>query len=353
MPRTIAADCARRVVVRAGGVVHDRVVHGVARPSAAARRIDSSACHEKREMISGEPATEQPPAATSLDRAADVVRADAGDVAARPDAGARSRRRPSRGRRGASRSGSRSSASAGTHALQRPSSVASGRDGAGAAPVETDHVEPRRRCGERPTRVPAVHRARPSSTAGRNALAGTASTATTAASRSFIRVPSVPDRFRRGRRQTLPRYNLYDRASVSCCSRTGARARERRCRGTVRAPRARDPVRPDLEVNPVTQDYLNEPSPRAAKDGYDAAVILLDTPGGLSTSMRKIYTTELAVEAPGDRLRLARRRPRSLGRRLDRAGRRRARDGADDEHRLLDADRLERRRTSAATCGAR
>ena len=30
-----------------------------------------------------------------------------------------------------------------------------------------------------------------------------------------------------------------------------------------------------------------------------------------------------------------------------------ARDGAADEHRLLDADRLERRRTSAPTCGAR
>ena len=47
---------------------------------------------------------------------------------------------------------------------------------------------------------------------------------------------------------------------------------------------------PDLEVNPVTQDYLTSQLDKAAKDGYDAAVIQLDTPGGLSTSMKKIYT---------------------------------------------------------------
>src|SRR5213076_1754889 len=37
---------------------------------------------------------------------------------------------------------------------------------------------------------------------------------------------------------------------------------------------------------------------RAAKDGYDAAVILLDTPGGLSTSMKTIYTAELNAKLP-------------------------------------------------------
>ena len=50
---------------------------------------------------------------------------------------------------------------------------------------------------------------------------------------------------------------------------------------------------PDLEVNPVTQDYVTHQLGRAAKDGYAAAVILLDTPGGLSTSMKTIYTAEL------------------------------------------------------------
>jgi membrane-bound serine protease (ClpP class) len=55
---------------------------------------------------------------------------------------------------------------------------------------------------------------------------------------------------------------------------------------------------PDLEVNPVTQDYLTGRISRAAKDGYDAAVILLDTPGGLSTSMKKIYTAELEAKLP-------------------------------------------------------
>jgi membrane-bound serine protease (ClpP class) len=55
---------------------------------------------------------------------------------------------------------------------------------------------------------------------------------------------------------------------------------------------------PDLEVNPVTQDYLTGKLHDAAKDGYDAAVILLDTPGGLSTSMKKIYTAELGAKLP-------------------------------------------------------
>ena len=55
---------------------------------------------------------------------------------------------------------------------------------------------------------------------------------------------------------------------------------------------------PDLEVNPVTQDYLTGRISRAAHDGYDAAVILLDTPGGLSTSMKTIYTAELNAKLP-------------------------------------------------------
>jgi membrane-bound serine protease (ClpP class) len=55
---------------------------------------------------------------------------------------------------------------------------------------------------------------------------------------------------------------------------------------------------PDLEVNPVTQDYLTGELSRAAKDGYDAAVILLDTPGGLSTSMKRIYQAELSAKLP-------------------------------------------------------
>jgi membrane-bound serine protease (ClpP class) len=55
---------------------------------------------------------------------------------------------------------------------------------------------------------------------------------------------------------------------------------------------------PDLEVNPVTQDYLTSRISRAAEDGYTAAVVLLDTPGGLSTSMKKIYTAELEAKLP-------------------------------------------------------
>jgi membrane-bound serine protease (ClpP class) len=55
---------------------------------------------------------------------------------------------------------------------------------------------------------------------------------------------------------------------------------------------------PDLEINPVTQGYLTSQLSHAAKDGYDAAVIVLDTPGGLSTSMKTIYEAELASKVP-------------------------------------------------------
>jgi membrane-bound serine protease (ClpP class) len=53
-----------------------------------------------------------------------------------------------------------------------------------------------------------------------------------------------------------------------------------------------------LDINPVTQDYVNHQIGRANKDGYSAVVILLDTPGGLSTSMEAIYKKELASRIP-------------------------------------------------------
>jgi membrane-bound serine protease (ClpP class) len=55
---------------------------------------------------------------------------------------------------------------------------------------------------------------------------------------------------------------------------------------------------PDLEINPVTQGYLTHQLSHAADAGYDAAVILLDTPGGLSTSMKTIYEAELNARLP-------------------------------------------------------
>jgi membrane-bound serine protease (ClpP class) len=53
------------------------------------------------------------------------------------------------------------------------------------------------------------------------------------------------------------------------------------------------------EVNPVTADWLNHELDRAHEDHYDAAVILLDTPGGLEDSMRKIVQKELSVSEAG------------------------------------------------------
>ena len=54
----------------------------------------------------------------------------------------------------------------------------------------------------------------------------------------------------------------------------------------------------ELEVNPVTSSYLDHELDRAQKDGYDAAVIVIDTPGGLSESMRTIVKTEIASRIP-------------------------------------------------------
>ena len=55
---------------------------------------------------------------------------------------------------------------------------------------------------------------------------------------------------------------------------------------------------PDLEINPVTQSYLTSQLSHAADGGYSAAVIVLDTPGGLLSSMKTIYEAELASRVP-------------------------------------------------------
>jgi len=52
------------------------------------------------------------------------------------------------------------------------------------------------------------------------------------------------------------------------------------------------------DINPVTQDYVNHQIDRANDGDYSAVVILLDTPGGLSTSMEKIYQKELDSKIP-------------------------------------------------------
>src|SRR5919197_1028075 len=52
------------------------------------------------------------------------------------------------------------------------------------------------------------------------------------------------------------------------------------------------------DINPVTQDFVNHQINRANNDHYSAVVILLDTPGGLSTSMEKIFEKELASKVP-------------------------------------------------------
>jgi membrane-bound serine protease (ClpP class) len=54
----------------------------------------------------------------------------------------------------------------------------------------------------------------------------------------------------------------------------------------------------DADVNPVTQNYLCHQLTKAASSHYDAAVIVLNTPGGLLTSKDKIVLCELSAKVP-------------------------------------------------------
>jgi membrane-bound serine protease (ClpP class) len=54
----------------------------------------------------------------------------------------------------------------------------------------------------------------------------------------------------------------------------------------------------DNDVNPVTADYVTGQIDRANREHYDAVVIVLDTPGGLSDAMKDIYEKELASKVP-------------------------------------------------------
>jgi membrane-bound serine protease (ClpP class) len=54
----------------------------------------------------------------------------------------------------------------------------------------------------------------------------------------------------------------------------------------------------DADVNPVTQNYVCHQLGQAAKHHYAAAVIVLNTPGGLLTSKDKIVLCELSAKVP-------------------------------------------------------
>ncbi len=54
----------------------------------------------------------------------------------------------------------------------------------------------------------------------------------------------------------------------------------------------------DNDINPVTQEYLEQAVDRGEEEGFAAVVILLDTPGGLSSSMRNIVKRFLASTVP-------------------------------------------------------
>ena len=54
----------------------------------------------------------------------------------------------------------------------------------------------------------------------------------------------------------------------------------------------------DNDINPVTQEYVENAVERAEDEGFAAVVLVLDTPGGLASSMRGIVKRFLAAEVP-------------------------------------------------------
>jgi len=54
----------------------------------------------------------------------------------------------------------------------------------------------------------------------------------------------------------------------------------------------------DNDINPVTQEYVDDSVTRAEDNGYAAVVLVLDTPGGLSSSMRGIVKRFLSATVP-------------------------------------------------------
>ena len=153
------------------------------------------------------------------------------------------------------------------------------------------------------------------------------------------------DRLRRQGRRPSTEYNPYTGekghlARLSC--RGGRRGRsmggQRHAR---RAPRARGALRerrepghgrlPDPADRPRERRRLRRGRDR---DGHARRPLGLDA---------EDLQARARLEDPGHRLRRARGRARGVGRRVDRRGGRRPRDGAEDEHRLVDADQRRRR----------
>ena len=52
------------------------------------------------------------------------------------------------------------------------------------------------------------------------------------------------------------------------------------------------------DINPVTQEYVDDAVDRAEDENYQAVVLVLDTPGGLASSMRGIVKRFLASDVP-------------------------------------------------------
>lgn len=67
---------------------------------------------------------------------------------------------------------------------------------------------------------------------------------------------------------------------------------------TARPARFVAEVSLDGVIGPAAAEYFDDASSRAVKDGADAIVLRLDTPGGLSESMRRIISTIIGSKIP-------------------------------------------------------
>ena len=218
------------------------------------------------------------------------------------------------------------------------------RDAARALPVDADHVEARRRRGQRA--LPRAAEPHASSTSARSQarLQARRARRRPMASRSFIRhpqgamPPSAPGSKDPPELQSLPIVRAFLAAlGLALVLAAGASA------AANREARARDPVRAGPRGQPGDAGLPDEP----ALEGRTRSLRRRGDPARHAGRPLDLDEDDLhgraEREAAGDRLRVARRRAGRVCRRLDLGGGGRARDGADDEHRLVDADRLERR----------
>lgn len=98
----------------------------------------------------------------------------------------------------------------------------------------------------------------------------------------------------------MMRWKVVTRVLLTLAAVTSATAVSAGCASAQATHPARFVAEVSLDgvIGPAAAEYFNEASTRAVKDGADAILLRLDTPGGLSESMRRIISSILGSPVP-------------------------------------------------------